>query len=48
MALDDVESERSDMRVLLIVGPDDQSAQLSCSEKMAECWISFKEKLGFR
>jgi len=42
------ESERSDMRVLLIENPDDESAQLTCSEKMSSCWMSFKDKLGIR
>jgi len=36
---------RQDMRVLLIDNPEDQR-ELTCSEKMSQCWVSFKEKLG--
>ena len=44
-----MEGTRSDMSVLLIENPSDDEAsasEKSCSDKMGDCWISIKEKLG--
>ena len=41
-----MEGDRSDMSVLLIENPNEEPKQLTCSEKMTDCWNSLKEKLG--